>query len=83
MSVNQKDQDFDVSLAVAAPEVDSDEFIVQITAPNTFGWAGLVLGDSFDDNMMLAAWPNGNTSVASCRMTKYALSFRTGYDLFS
>jgi len=62
------DQDLGITLGVAAPETDSDEFIMQIMAPPTFGYTGVTLGESMMNNLMLVVWPNGNDVMISPRM---------------
>jgi len=63
------DQDLGVSIAVAAPETDSGEFIMEVTAPSTFGWTGVALGESMLQNLMLVVWPNGNEVMVSPRIS--------------
>ncbi|KAI0055955.1 cellobiose dehydrogenase [Artomyces pyxidatus] len=50
------------------------EFIAEIVAPISKPWVGIVLGGSMLDNLILVAWPNGNSVVSSARYApKYAL----------
>ncbi|TFK97716.1 cellobiose dehydrogenase [Pterulicium gracile] len=48
---------------------NDDEFIGVIIAPNAVKWAGVVLGPGMNGNLLLVAWPNGNSLVGSARMT--------------
>ncbi|KAI0051610.1 hypothetical protein FA95DRAFT_1602622 [Auriscalpium vulgare] len=50
----------------------STEFIGEIVAPLAAKWIGLALGGAMLDNLLLVAWPNGNSIVYS---TRYATDY--------
>ncbi|THH08850.1 hypothetical protein EW146_g8858 [Bondarzewia mesenterica] len=44
-----------------------DEFIAEIVAPIEAEWVGLALGGAMLQDLLLVAWPNGNSIVSSAR----------------
>lgn len=48
------------------------EFIGEIVAPIAAKWVGLALGGAMAGDLLLVAWPNGNSIVKSSRYTTYA-----------
>ena len=53
---------------------DSTEFVGEIVAPNANAWVGIALAGEMLDNLLLVAWPNGDSIVGSPRYAAYVLS---------
>jgi cellobiose dehydrogenase (acceptor) len=53
---------------VALPESPTTDFIGQIVAPITEGWAGGSMGQSMTGNLLIVAWPNGDEVMSSFRL---------------
>ena len=49
------------------------EFIGEIVAPLAAKWVGLALAGAMLQDLLLVAWPNGNTIVRSTRYATYVL----------
>ncbi|EIN05508.1 cellobiose dehydrogenase [Punctularia strigosozonata HHB-11173 SS5] len=59
-----------VSYGFVFPEsTTGDEFIGEILAPVDAKWIGLALGGAMAGDLLLVAWPNGNSIVSSTRYT--------------
>ncbi|KAI4843507.1 FAD/NAD(P)-binding domain-containing protein [Aureobasidium sp. EXF-8845] len=52
---------------VATPETLGTDFIGQIVAPTTQGWAGLDMSAQMANHILIVAWPNGEEVMASVR----------------
>jgi hypothetical protein len=58
----------DVSYGFVFPEsTTGDEFIGEILAPIDAQWIGIALGGAMAGDLLLVAWPNGNSIVSSTR----------------
>ncbi|KAH7010158.1 hypothetical protein EDB80DRAFT_892215 [Ilyonectria destructans] len=55
------------SFGIALPADPSTDFIGQISAPITEGYAALALRTSMASSLLIVAWPNGETVVFSLR----------------
>jgi cellobiose dehydrogenase (acceptor) len=56
------------AFGVALPETATgSDFIGQISAPLSEGWAGVSLTSSMTAGLLVVAWPNGNDVVAALR----------------
>lgn len=55
------------SFGIALPTDPSTDFIGQISAPITEGYAALALRTSMAGSLLIVAWPNGETVVSSLR----------------
>jgi cellobiose dehydrogenase (acceptor) len=53
------------------PPLGGTEFIGEIVAPIATKWAGAAPGGSMLQNLLLIAWPNGNSIVRSVRIASY------------
>lgn len=53
---------------IALPKEPTTDFVAQIQAPITEGWAGFSLGQSMVGNPLVVAWPNKDQVVTSLRM---------------
>ncbi|KAK7428061.1 hypothetical protein QQZ08_005493 [Neonectria magnoliae] len=61
------------SFGIALPSNPTADFIGQISAPITDGYAGLSLTTSMAKSLLIVAWPNGESVVSSLRKaTGYA-----------
>ncbi|CAE7204138.1 unnamed protein product [Rhizoctonia solani] len=59
-----------IRLSTAFPSSTSPtEFVGEIVAPITSKWVGWSLGGGMNNNLLLVAWPNGNSIVSSTRMS--------------
>ena len=47
----------------------AQEFIGEVIAPVANKWVGIALGGQMANNLLLVAWPNGNTIINSPRYT--------------
>ena len=56
---------------------NSNEFIGEIVAPIATKWAGVSPGGAMVNNLLLVAWPNGNSIVRSARYATLVQSFVT------
>ncbi|CAE6505183.1 unnamed protein product [Rhizoctonia solani] len=64
-----------IRLSTAFPAATAPtEFVGEIVAPITSKWVGWSLGGGMNSNLLLVAWPNGNSIVSSTRMS-------TGYTM--
>ncbi|KAF2193911.1 hypothetical protein K469DRAFT_744689 [Zopfia rhizophila CBS 207.26] len=54
---------------IALPENPTTDFIGQIVCPvnSTGGWAGVSMGSSMTNKLLIVAWPNGDEVVSSFR----------------
>ncbi|KAI5274967.1 FAD/NAD(P)-binding domain-containing protein [Aureobasidium subglaciale] len=52
---------------VATPETLGADFIGQIVAPTTEGWAGLDMSAQMANHILIVAWPNGDEVMSSIR----------------
>ncbi|THX45777.1 FAD/NAD(P)-binding domain-containing protein [Aureobasidium pullulans] len=53
--------------SVATPETLGSDFIGQIVAPTTEGWAGLDMSAQMASHILVVAWPNGDKVMSSLR----------------
>lgn len=60
--------------AVFPTTTTSTDFIGEIVAPLAAEWVGLALGGAMLGDLLLVAWPNGNTIVSSARYTSYVIT---------
>ncbi|TVY58442.1 Cellobiose dehydrogenase [Lachnellula cervina] len=59
-----------VSFGIAVPQTPASDFIGQMVAPNNgSGYAGVSLTPSMTGSLLVVAWPNNNSVVASLRET--------------
>ncbi|KAG8697384.1 hypothetical protein FRC08_006563 [Ceratobasidium sp. 394] len=59
-----------IRLSIAFPSAASPtEFVGEIVAPISAKWVGWSLGGGMNNNLLLVAWPNGNSIVSSTRYT--------------
>lgn len=63
-----------LSIAFPPTSAGSTEFVGEIVAPINAKYVGWSLGGGMNNNLLLVAWPNGNSIVSSTRFT-------TGYTL--
>jgi cellobiose dehydrogenase (acceptor) len=57
-----------IRLSTAFPAAASPtEFVGEIVAPIAAKWVGWSLGGGMNSNLLLVAWPNGNSIVSSTR----------------
>lgn len=57
-----------ISYRVALPQSSTEsEAIVQIVAPNSYGWVGFAWGGNMRFNPLTVTWKNGNNVVVSSR----------------
>ncbi|CEL59822.1 Cellobiose dehydrogenase OS=Phanerochaete chrysosporium GN=CDH-1 PE=1 SV=1 [Rhizoctonia solani AG-1 IB] len=64
-----------IRYSIAFPSSTSPtEFVGEIAAPISSKWVGWSLGPGMNGNLLLVAWPNGNSIVGSARMA-------TGYTM--
>ncbi|TVY17652.1 Cellobiose dehydrogenase [Lachnellula arida] len=60
-----------VSFGIAVPETPASDFIGQMVAPsNGSGYAGVSLTPEMTGSLLVVAWPNNNSVVASFRETR-------------
>ncbi|KAH8711898.1 hypothetical protein GQ44DRAFT_830240 [Phaeosphaeriaceae sp. PMI808] len=50
---------------IALPEKSGKDFIAQVQAPISRGWAGFSMGQSMVGNLLVVAWPNDGKVVSS------------------
>ncbi|KAK1999500.1 GMC oxidoreductase [Colletotrichum falcatum] len=55
------------AFGVALPTTVGKDFIGQISAPVSAGWASVSLGGSMTNRILLVAWPNGDSVQSSIR----------------
>lgn len=55
------------TFGLALPENPTTDFIGQLSSQYAQGWAGVTLGASMANHLIIAAWPNGNDVLASFR----------------
>ncbi|KAF9869408.1 GMC oxidoreductase [Colletotrichum karsti] len=55
------------SFGVALPSTVGKDFIGQISAPITAGWASVSLGGPMTNKLLVVAWPNGDSVQTSLR----------------
>ncbi|KXH61635.1 GMC oxidoreductase [Colletotrichum nymphaeae SA-01] len=55
------------SFGVALPSTVGKDFIGQISAPITAGWASVSLGGPMTNKLLVVAWPNGDSIQTSIR----------------
>ncbi|KAJ1308933.1 hypothetical protein OPQ81_004617 [Rhizoctonia solani] len=59
-----------IRLSTAFPSSTTPtEFVGEIIAPISSKWVGWSLGGGMNSNLLLVAWPNGNSVVSSTRMS--------------
>ena len=58
------------------------EFIGDLIVPVANEWVGLALGGQMADNLLLVAWPNGNTIMISPRYATYVIQFFSNSSVF-
>ncbi|KAG8687354.1 hypothetical protein FRC12_017219 [Ceratobasidium sp. 428] len=59
-----------IRLSTAFPaSTTATEFIGEIVAPISAKWVGWSLGGGMNNNLLVVAWPNGNSIVSSTRYT--------------
>ncbi|OJJ33726.1 hypothetical protein ASPWEDRAFT_28927 [Aspergillus wentii DTO 134E9] len=65
------DDDTGFCFGIALPETVKSDFIGQLDVPlsNSKGWGGVSLMPSMLSSLMIAAWPNGDSGVATIRKT--------------
>jgi cellobiose dehydrogenase (acceptor) len=56
------------TFGIALPETPSKDFIAQVQAPITEGWAGFSMGQSMVGNLLAIAWPNDGKVMSSFRL---------------
>lgn len=54
---------------IALPENPASDFIGQIVGPidSSGGWAGVSMGSSMKEKLLVVAWPNGEEVISSFR----------------
>ncbi|KAH0341203.1 FAD/NAD(P)-binding domain-containing protein, partial [Aureobasidium melanogenum] len=62
-----EDSDSGARFSVATPETLGTDFIGQIVAPTTEGWAGLDLSAQMANHILVVAWPDGKEVMSSVR----------------
>ncbi|KAH0255576.1 FAD/NAD(P)-binding domain-containing protein, partial [Aureobasidium melanogenum] len=62
-----QDSDTGARFSVATPETLNTDFIGQIVAPTTEGWAGLDLSAQMANHILVVAWPDGDKVMSSVR----------------
>jgi cellobiose dehydrogenase (acceptor) len=62
-----QDSESGARFGVATPETLGKDFIGQIVAPTTQGWAGLDMSAQMANHILVVAWPNGEEVMASVR----------------
>ena len=45
----------------------SDEYIVQLVAPVSYGWSGISMGGAMTNSLLFPMWPNGNEIMVGPR----------------
>jgi len=66
-----------IRISTAFPSsTTATEFIGEIVAPIASKWVGWTFGPGMNSNLMVVAWPNGNSIVAS---TRYAVGYTQPY----
>jgi cellobiose dehydrogenase (acceptor) len=70
ISFNGLQHESGYTLGYALPSNPTTDFIAQIQAPiaNGGGWAGMPLGQSMADNLLIVAWPNDGEVLSSFRL---------------
>ncbi|KAI5118114.1 hypothetical protein M0805_003468 [Coniferiporia weirii] len=66
------DPTYNITIGFVTPPAgssDTDEFIGEIVSPISNQWIGIALGGQMANNLLLVAWPNENSIVASTRFT--------------
>ena len=53
---------------IASSGAQPTDFIAEIVAPVAAKWIGVALGGAMIGDLLLVAWPNGNSIVSSTRM---------------
>lgn len=56
------------TFGIALPTNPTTDFIGQISAPITEGYASVAMGSSMANKLMVVAWPNGDSVVSSLRI---------------
>ncbi len=59
-----------VLLPLATPP--SDEYIVQIVVPVSYGWSGVSMGGQMANSLLFPFWPNGEDIVLGPRWAECA-----------
>lgn len=62
-----------VSPPVTTPS--SDEYIVQIVAPASYGWTGVSAGGTMADSLLFVLWPNDDKIMLGTRWTSYVKNY--------
>ncbi|KAI4731360.1 FAD/NAD(P)-binding domain-containing protein [Aureobasidium sp. EXF-10728] len=62
-----QDPDSGARFGVATPKTLGQDFIGQIVAPTTQGWAGLDMSAQMANHILVVAWPDGDKVMASVR----------------
>lgn len=65
--MSYQDTESGARYGIATPETLGSDFIGQIVAPTTKGWAGLDLSAQMQNHILIVAWPNGDEVVSSIR----------------
>lgn len=73
-----QDADTSFQYGMVLPETVGTDFIGQIVMPtNGTGYGGISLTSEMVGSMLIVAWPNSGSVVASLRETRYVLDRKT------
>lgn len=65
-----QDPVLDITLGfVLPPDTTSDEYIVQMVAPASYGYTGLSMAGTMANSLLFVLWPNGDEIVLGTRWT--------------
>ncbi|TBU49152.1 hypothetical protein BD309DRAFT_948220 [Dichomitus squalens] len=65
------DTTMDMTIGVILPPLTppSDEYIVQMVVPASYGWSGVSMGGQMSNSLLFPFWPNGQEIVLGARWT--------------
>jgi len=63
------DPELDITIGLVLPDPPTDEFIVQMVAPASYGYTGLSVGGTMADSLLFTLWPYNNEIILGTRWT--------------
>ena len=65
-----------MTIGIVLPPIStppSDEYIVQIAAPASYGWTGISMGGQMSNSLLFPLWIDGNKIMLGPRWTEFVL----------